>query len=214
MGTWKYGLLAVLIVVSFTVAAVEAQTTGNGSDYLEHSLTVGFVYEVPVGANPSFSTLNSAPGFAVNYSYRPRRWFALETGLEEIIRPVGSSICCRWTNSANDGLYLVPFGARYVWEAKGGRVRLMVGGGGAYLNYRADPQAAQDFVIPYSGWGGQFVVSGDYGLTRSGKFRLGFAGRYYRASPKVSLPFSGGTVLSSAVNLLVGGPVFTFSFHE
>ena len=214
MGTRMYSLLAILIVAYFSVTAGVAQTAGAGTDYLKHSLTGGFIYEVSVGSNPGFGSLNNAPGFSLNYSYRPRRWFAMETGLEEIIRPVGSGICCRWVNSANDALYLVPFGARYVWEAQGGRVRLSVGGGGAYLNYRADPQAASNFVFPYSAWGGQFVVSGDYGITRSGKFRIGFAGRYYRASPTAALPYSGGTVLSTAVNLLVGGPVFTFSFHQ
>jgi hypothetical protein len=213
MNARRFSLLAILIVASLSVKTGETQTNGSGRDYLRHSLTGGFVYEVPVGSYPTFSSLNSAPGFAVNYSYRPRRWFALETGLEEIIRPVGTSICCRWVDSANDELYLVPFGARYVWEAKGGRVRLSVGGGGAYLNYQVNPQAASNFVFPYSAWGGQFVVSADYGLTRSGKFRIGFAGRYYRASAEVTLPYSGGTVLSTAVNLIVGGPVFTFSFH-
>lgn len=217
MGTKKCGSLAALIVAYISVTAGEAQTTGTGADYLKQSLTGGFVYELEVGPNPGLIyPLNNAPGFAINYSYRPRRWFALETGFEQILRPVGSSVCCRYLNNANDELYLVPFGVRYVWEAEGGRVRLSMGGGGAYVIYKVGQEAASSFVYSFSGWGGQFVVSGDYGLTRSGKFRVGFAGRYYYASPKVSLPtgmYPPGYSASAPLHLLVGGPVFTFSFH-
>jgi hypothetical protein len=56
---------------------------------------------------------------------------------------------------------------------------------------------------------------GDYGLTRSGKFRVGFTGRYYYASLKASLPagtYPSAYIVSAPLNLLVGGPVFTFSF--
>ena len=166
-----------------------------------------------VGPSSSFLYLPNAPGFSINYSYRPRRWLALEAGLEQVPRPVGSSICCRYFTSANDELYLVPYGVRYVWEPERSRMRFSIGGGGAYLKHTA-PQEEAWLVYPFSGWGAQFVVSGDYRLTRSGKFRVGVTGRYYYASPKISTGiYAPESSVSSPLHLVTIGPAFTFSFH-
>ena len=102
-------------------------------DYRPNDLSAGFRYEVKVGQNSY--RLGNSPGYAVKYAYRPRRWLALEAGMEQIVRPIGGSVCCEYATSAEDELFLVPFGARYVWEPEGGRIRLSVGGGGAYLNH-------------------------------------------------------------------------------
>jgi hypothetical protein len=138
----------------------------------------------------------------VKYSYRPRRWLALEAGMEQIVRPIGGSVCCRYVSSADDELFLVPFGARYVWEPEGRRVRLSVGGGGAYLSHTIGNEACC-FSGGASGWGGQAVAAADYALTRSGRFRAGLTARYYYVP------------VSSRVNarLLTVGPDFTFSFR-
>jgi hypothetical protein len=67
-------------------------------------------------------------------------------------------------------------------------LRLTVGGGGAYLNHTVGNQAAGT-PVGFSGWGGQFVVSGDYAVTRSGRLNIGVTARYYFASPKPSMDF-------------------------
>jgi hypothetical protein len=54
-----------------------------------------------------------------------------------------------------------------------------------------------------SAWGGQFVAAGDYGLTRSGRFRLGVTARYYYL--RVG-PYRTGRIFTV-------GPDFTFSFR-
>src|SRR5579872_1391876 len=89
-------------------------------DYLPHDLSAGFRYEVKLGRN-SYN-LGNAPGYSVRYSYRPLRWLAVEAGMEQIPRPIGAGVCCEYLTNANDELFLVPFGARYVWEPEGRRV--------------------------------------------------------------------------------------------
>lgn len=169
--------------------------------YLPHDLSAGFRYEVKVGQN-SYYLGGYSPGYAVKYSYRPRRWLALEAGMEQIVRPIGAAICCEYATNADDELFLVPFGARYVWEPEGRRIRLSVGGGGAYLNHTIGNEACC-YSGGASGWGGQFVAAGDYGITRSGRLRAGITVRYYYVpvSPYVN------------ARLLTVGPDFTFSFR-
>lgn len=186
--------LCVLLLLS--LPACFAQTS-----YLPHDLSAAFHYEVKLGQN-SYG-LNDAPGYAVKYAYRPLRWLAIEAGMEQIFRPIGSSVCCRQVTNANDDLFLVPFGVRYVWEPEGKRIRLSLGGGGAYLNHTFGNELSSSGLSGTSGWGGQFVAGGDYGLTRSGHFRVGLTARYYyiRIDPyRVS-------------RLITVGPEFTFSFH-
>ena len=204
---------AVLIVVYFSLATGDTQTTGAGDNYLKHSLTAGFMAEARVGSRNSNLYLPNAPGFSVNYSYRPGRWLALEAGLEQVPHAVGSSVCCRYFESVDDQLYLIPFGARYVWEPERSRMRFSMGGGGAYVK-RTIPQdqAGATYVYPFSGWGGQFVVSGDYRLTRSGRFRIGVTGRYYYVSAKPSMPSVYGSGAES-LHFVTIGPAFTFSFR-
>lgn len=167
--------------------------------YLPHDLSAGFRYEVKLGQN-SYN-LPNAPGYGVKYSYRPLRWLALEAGMEQIPRPIGASVCCRYQTDANDELFLVPFGARYVWEPARRRIRLAAGGGGAYMNHAIGDEA--DSLQSASGWGGQFVAAGDYGLTRSGRLRVGLTARYYYI--KVGQYRTG--------RILTVGPDFTFSFR-
>jgi hypothetical protein len=207
----KFCNYAIFLLAMISVSRAEAQT--SGSDYLRQSISGGFVYEWKVG--PDSQSLPSAPGFSINYSFRPRRWLAIEAGLEQIPRPIGSGYCCEYVQDINDELYLVPFGVRYVWEPEGGPVRLSAGGGGAYLKYTVGSHAtgAPD---GFSGWGGQVVVSGDYGLTRSGRFRVGVTGRYYYVPARYSLPsglYPPGYNASAPIHILAIGPEFTFSFR-
>src|SRR5258706_15930196 len=88
----------------------------------ESNLTAGFRYEFGLGRT-SYA-IPSAPGWGLNYSFRPRPWLEVEAGLDQVPRPVGSSVCCRYVSNANDQLYLAPFGARYRWESHSGRLSL------------------------------------------------------------------------------------------
>jgi hypothetical protein len=183
-------------------------------DYLSQSVTGAFLYEVKTGPNSGISDplLNSAPGFGIDYGFRPRRWLMLEAGFEQIVHPVGSAICCEFSTNAEDQLFLAPFGARYVFEPRGSRLRFTAGGGGAYLNHYVGNQAGGTFG--FSGWGGQFAASGDYAVTRSGRLRLGVTARYYISAPKPSVVFGPpGYNPSDHVRILVIGPSVTFSFR-
>jgi hypothetical protein len=197
------------------VAAGICAAQAPAPDYLRQSVTGAFVYEVMAGPNhgASYPFLNDAPGFSIDYGFRPRRWLTLEAGFTQIVRPVGSSVCCEYATNANDQLFIVPFGGRYVWEPPNGRLRLTVGGGGAYLNHTVGNQNGG--TVGFSGWGGQFVASGDYAMTRSGRFRLGATARYYFASPtpSVNLARPGVNETNDALHIFLIGPEVTFSFH-
>ncbi len=199
-----------------TAEALDARLESLAPKLRDEIYTGGFVYAVKANSDTGFAYLQNAPGYLIDYSYRPRRWLALETGLEQIIRPVGSSMCCEYLTNAMDELYLVPFGAKYVWESKTGRLRLSLGGGGAYVNHDVGHEYPGFGLFRFSGWGVQIAVAADYGPTRSGRFRVGVAGRYYDAWPNVSAPAGfnpPGLDLPARVHLFVGGPVFMFSFH-
>lgn len=42
----------------------------------------------------------------------------MEAGYEQIVRPTGGSLCCRYTDNAMDQLYLAPFGVRVSGQAR------------------------------------------------------------------------------------------------
>jgi hypothetical protein len=195
-------------ILAIACAAAGAQAP----DYSSQSLTGAFLYEVKVGPNGgiTYPLLNSAPGYGIDYGFRPRRWLMLDSGFEQIVRPIGSAICCEYSTNADDQLYLVPFGARYVWEPQASRLRFTAGGGGAYLNHYVGIQNGD--VVGFSGWGGQFVASGEYALTRSGRLRLGVTARYYIAAPKPSVSFGPGNP-HDHLRILTIGPAVTFSFR-
>jgi len=183
----------------FTVLLLSAGACLAQTTYLRNDLTAAFRYEVKVGQNSYF--VNNAPGFGLKYSFRPRRWLALEAAYEQIPRPIGSSFCCRSANSAGDELYLAPFGVRYVFEHE--RLRLSAGGGGAYMNHSIPVGIRNYDGAGASAWGGQGVASIDYGITRSGRIRAGLTARYYY------VPVNGYTI----ARLVTLGPDFTFSFR-
>jgi len=173
----------------------------SSDNYLPHDVSAGFRYEVKVGQNSYF--LDNAPGYDLRYSYSPARWLELEAGLEQIVHPIGDSVCCQFIRNANDQLFLVPIGARFVWEPSEGRVRLSVGGGAAYLKHDIGNELPSGGLEGASGWGGQFVASGDYALTQSGRFRAGFTGRYYYV----------GVGQNRTARIFTVGPDFIFSFR-
>ena len=168
---------------------------------MHNALSAGFRYEVKLGQNSYY--LRNVPGYELRYSHRPLRWLAFEAGLEQIPRPVGSSVCCEYVTNANDELYLAPFGARFLFQPRERRIRLSAGGGGAYMNHSVGNGGFSGVPEGASGWGGQFVAAGDYGLTRSGRFRVGVTGRYYY----IHLGrYQTGRIFTV-------GPDFTFSFR-
>jgi len=207
------GCVLVTVARPALVAQAPVAQTPLAPGYFSQSLTAAFVYGVKAGPNGgvSYPLLNDAPGFSLGWSIRPRAWFALEAGFEQIVRPIGSSVCCEYSQNANDELFLVPFGARYVWEAPSTRLRLTAGGGGAYLNHTIGNEAGG--TVGFSGWGGQFVISGDYALTQSGRFRLGLATRYYFAAPKPDALYTSLYHPRDSFHLFVIGPEVTFSFR-
>jgi hypothetical protein len=188
-------------ILVFCLPACFGQTTA-ADPYLKNDLTAGFRYEVKLGQNSY--RLGNAPGYGLRYSHRPLRWLELEAGLEQIPRPIGGSVCCEYVTDANDELFLVPFGARYVLEPRERRIRLSAGGGGAYMNHTISKDVFPDAPLASTtGWGGQLVAAGDYGLTRSGRLRMGVTGRFYYIHVG---PFQKGRILTV-------GPDFTFSFR-
>jgi hypothetical protein len=79
---------------------------------------------------------------------------------------------------------------------------MSVGGGGAYLNHAIGHEDFGSNLVSATGWGGQVVASGDYGMTRSGRLRAGLTGRYYYLS-----------LFGNTERFLTIGPQITFSFR-
>jgi len=201
-------------ILALACAAATFGRAQTADDYFHQSVTGAFVYEVKAGPSRSVPSpiLNDAPGFSVDYGFRPRRWLMLEAGFNQIVRPIGTSVCCEFATNADDELFLVPFGARYVWEPRNSRLSLTLGGGGAYLNHTVGNQAGG--AVGFAGWGGEFVASGDYSVTRSSRLRLGLMARYYFASPKPSVSFGPpGYNPSDTLHILLIGPEVTFYFR-
>jgi hypothetical protein len=200
-------------ILALACAAATYGRAQSADDYFHQSVTGAFVYEVKAGPNGGVYSpiLNDAPGFSVDYGIRLRRGLMLEAGFNQIVRPIGSSVCCEYAKNADDELFLVPFGARYVFEPRNSRLRLTLGGGGAYLNHTVGNQAGGP---GFAGWGGQFVASGDCRVTRSSRLRVGLMARYYFASPKPSVNFgTPGVNPSDTLHIFSIGPEVTISFR-
>lgn len=192
------------------ICFIAAPAFAQNADGFHQSVSGSFVYQVNAG--PNSNLFNSSPGYGIDYLLRPRRWLAFEAGLDQIIRPFGASVCCEYSQNANDELFLVPFGVRYVWEPRTFRLRLTIGGGGAYMDHTIGNTGGE--LAGFSGWGGQFVASGDYSLIRSGRLRAGLTARYYAGSPKLTDVYGPpGYNPHATVHLFTIGPQVTFSFR-
>lgn len=170
-------------------------------DSPRNSLSGEFLYGIVSGR--TFWYLDNAAGYGIRYSYQPRHWLALEAGLEQVVRPTGSSVCCRYASNADDQLYLVPFGARYVFQPRRGRLSGSLGGGGAYANHAVGNENLASGLTSDSSWGVQAVAGADFRLTRSGRASLGLQARFYY------LPVS--TYQNGRIFTL--GPLFTYSWR-
>lgn len=201
----------VLAIVSTGSAFAQADLP----DSSRQSVSGAFLYGVKAGPNTALgSGASDSPGYGIDYLFRPLRPLALEAGFEQVIRPVGASVCCEYSQNAYDELYLFPFGVRYVWERRNSRVRLTIGGGGAYMKYTVGNPSGGAALTEFSAFGGQAVATGDYAVTRSGKLRAGLLLRYYFASPKPSESFGPpGYNPSESLHLFAVGPQVTFSFR-
>ena len=195
----------------FLITAGNATAQAVGGD-LKQSLTGGSLYTVPIG---SLNQENTAPGYTINYAYRPVNWLAVEAGFNQVVHPVGTIVIFNngipFATNTKDELYLVPFGPRFVWQPGQGRGRVSVGAGGAYLNHRYDQQASYSFLgSNTSGVGGQAVVSTDYALSPSGRYRLGLTGRFYYINTSFK---SGAYTFHGTDRYFTVGSEFTFSFR-
>jgi hypothetical protein len=208
---------AVFVLAMVSTGSASAQA--DLPDFSRHSVSGAFLYGIKTGPNNTAlgSGATDTPGYGIDYVFRPVRWLGLEAGFEQVIHPIGASVCCEYQQNADDNLFLVPFGLRYVWEPRNSRVRLTIGGGGAYLKYTiGNPGGGVGFagLTEFSAWGGQAVATGDYAITRSGRLRAGLLLRYYFASPKPSEIFGPpGYNPSESLHLLTVGPQVTFSFR-
>jgi hypothetical protein len=168
-------------------------------DDLKQSLSAGFIYGVPFAA----VSQSPAPGYSIGYAYRPLQWMAVEAGFNQIIHPIGIAICCEFGTNANDQLYLIPFGVKFLWSSAQGRTRLGIGAGGAYLNHHIGTQPSNGAIPNSSIFGAQAVASVDSAMTQSGRFRIGITTRYYYLKQNTQV----------TMRLFTIGPEFIFSAH-
>lgn len=207
----RYILALSLVVIC--ISQVEARAQTNDKDYFKQSLSGAFLAEFPVGTNNN--NLDNGLGFGADYMYRPIRPLAIEFGFEQVPHLLGTFYNNNIPITPNDELYLVPFGVRYIVDLPQSRLRLSAGGGGAYLNH-AVSRNVSGLLLGVAGWGAQAVASGDYALTKSGRFRIGFTARYYFAWSKftnVGGVFPPNYNLSAHSHIVTFGPQFTFCFR-
>jgi hypothetical protein len=185
-------ILRLTILLSLAAILLTAQS----ADDKKNELSGAFRYEIALGST-SFR-IPSAPGWGILYDYRVRPWLALGAGLDQIPRPVGMYYGSGGILfNAKDELYLVPFGVRTEWKPAP-RLRLSVGGGGAYFRHTSEPYASGS----PNPWGWQVTVSARTALSHSGRFWIGATARYYYVRFD---PYSVGRVMTI-------GPDFTWSF--
>jgi hypothetical protein len=197
MRVWT--VLVVSVATLFTQSGSVRAQSADGA-YWNQNLTAGYSYFSALG-----STSTDAPsgsGWSVNYAFRPVRGLALEAGVEGEPSPVGTYEYDANPFNAHDYLFLIPFGARYVWQPRSAPgFQLSVGGGGAYLNHHFGTQYLFDTPSNDSVWGAQAVVSVRSALTRSRHILLGVTARYYRFYPQYN-----------KLSFLAVGPDITFAF--
>ena len=196
------------------IAAPLLLAQSPSTPYGRQSLAAEFLEGVTAGPNSYHTSPRDTPGYGVIYLVRLRRWLALEAGFNQLVHPVGSSICCEYNSNANDQLFLVPFGARLGWQSESSRFSFSLGGGGAYVRHSFGTQSLGEDLISSAGWAGQAVGSVHYSITRSGRLRAGVIARYYTGSLKESEgPGNGFPAPNDPLHIIVFGPELVFSFH-
>ena len=80
-----------------------------GQDYRRNTLTAGFLEAFRIGGNSYY--IEARPGISLGYGVRVKRMLQLDAGLEYIPCAIGSSVCCRHVENAEDNLYLWSTGA-------------------------------------------------------------------------------------------------------
>jgi len=114
------------------------------------------------------------------YSFRMRRWLALEGGLLTAMDPTGIVGSYAGFFDVHDRFTWVPFGPRFILPLQHDRFEISAGGGGVYERYTVGNTEAPNGPAPYSGWGGYFKAGAAVALDPGRHLWLG-------ASPQLFL---------------------------
>jgi len=201
MRTINCSFLCLALCGALPISA-RAQTPAD----LNETVSAGFIYCMPSG---TYNQKIGAPGYNLGYSYKLRSWLALDAGFQQVIHPaaaiaVHNNALVNYINPG-DQLFLVPFGARFLWSPSGSRMQIGIRAGGAYIDHHYNASAFGYFASS-SGLGPHVNASLEFPISASGHFRLGISASYYYLNPHSD---SGGPI----VREFTFGPSLLYSFR-
>ena len=121
---------------------------------------------------PTGSPRLSAVSLGGTYSFRLRRWLALEGGLLTAIDPTGFVGAYAGSFDVHDRFTWVPFGARFILPLRHDRFELSAGVAGVYERYTRH-ETPVSYGTSYSGGGGYFKAEAAVALDPGRHFWLG-----------------------------------------
>jgi len=127
----------------------------------------GWQVDVPVG-EPRLSAVS----LGGTYSFRWRRWLALEGGVLTVIDPTGVVGSYAGFFDVHDRFTWLPFGVRFILPLRHDRFEISAGGGGAYERYTVGNEVPNG-PGPYNRWAGYFKAKAAVALDPGRHFWLG-----------------------------------------
>lgn len=112
-----------------------------------------------------------------SYSFRVFRLLGIEAGVLTALDPTGMLRGANYSFDAKDRFTWVQFGPRLILPLWDGRMEVSAGAGGAYENYSIGNAAG--FLLPRSGWGGNFSGGAAVALDHGRHFWLGTTPRWF-----------------------------------
>ena len=147
---------------------------GQSLERNEFTFNDGYGWQAGI---PTGSPRDTAVSLGGTYSFRLRRWLALEAGVLTAIDPTGVVGSSAGFFDVHDRFTWTPFGARFILPLPHDRFELSAGGGGAYERYTGN-ETPVFYGLSYSGWGGYFKATAAVALDPGHHFWLGATPRW------------------------------------
>ena len=145
----------------------------------EFTFSGGYGWQTGVqGGSPRLSAVT----LGGTYSFRPRRWLALEGGALTAINPTGVINSAFGYFDIRDRFTWAGFGVRFILPLRRDRFELSAGGGGVYERYSGGNETPAGYGFSYNGWGGYFKAEAAVALDPGRHFWLGATPRWILAN--------------------------------
>jgi len=160
--------------VVFLACLLRLVAYGQSVERNELTFTGGYGWQATVELGEQRLSAVSLGG---NYSFRVRRWLALEAGLLTAIDPSGAQNSEYGVFNIHDRYTWLPIGVRFIVPLRHDRFEISGGVGGVYERYSggSTPISAES----YSGGGGYFKAKAAFALDSRRHFWLGTTPHFF-----------------------------------